>query len=404
MAHIFEDRVLETTTTTGTGALTLGGAVAGFRTFASVMSASDVCWYALWAVDSNGNATGDYEEGLGTFNTTLTRTTVIRSSNSNAAVSLSAGTKYVAIAALATKLLQLDNEGTSLMPAAAPASLNPVSAPSGYLKVYNQVVAGLPTPRYIGPYGVDQTLQDKISENGVSIYMPNNGGTLGLNLGQAWTSFGTLSHPTPSSTSPAIYNQMKRSRFANVATTTNQILGLGCVTAEKRFWRGNAAGLGGFNFHCRFAIGLWPAATVRVFVGLSDISLTTSAGVSASDTVSGNCCGFHHITTDAATALFFTTRDGTTTNRVSLGTLANALAAGNVYDAWIYCPPNGSTIYYRLVDIRNNVEVASGSTATNLPSATAFMGPEVTMSNGTANTTVTTTAMEVCALSVQSDN
>lgn len=103
MAHITEDRVLETTTTSGTGALTLAGAVTGFRTFASVMtSPSDTCLYALWAVDADGNATGDYEEGLGTYSAsnTLTRTTVFRSSNANAAVTLAAGTKYVAISLL----------------------------------------------------------------------------------------------------------------------------------------------------------------------------------------------------------------------------------------------------------------------------------------------------------------
>lgn len=108
MAHITEDRVAESTTTTGTGALTLAGALTGFRAFGSVMSSSpaDTCYYSLWAVDASGNATGDYEEGLGTYSgaNTLTRTAVIRSSNSNAAVNLSAGTKYVSIALLATQI------------------------------------------------------------------------------------------------------------------------------------------------------------------------------------------------------------------------------------------------------------------------------------------------------------
>src|SRR5574343_724463 len=111
MAHVTEYRVLESSTTTGTGALTLSGAVTGFLAFGSVMtSPSDTCWYSLWAVDASGNATGDYEEGLGTYSAanTLTRTTVLRSSNANAVVTLAAGTKYVAIGALASKVLQLD--------------------------------------------------------------------------------------------------------------------------------------------------------------------------------------------------------------------------------------------------------------------------------------------------------
>jgi len=97
VAHIREPRVLETTTTTGTGALTLAGAVTGYRTFASVMAASDTCIYYIEGIDGSGNATGEYEAGIGTFNTTLTRTTVLRSSNSNNAVTLSAGTKRVGI-------------------------------------------------------------------------------------------------------------------------------------------------------------------------------------------------------------------------------------------------------------------------------------------------------------------
>lgn len=103
MAHITEDRVLETTTTTGTGALTLAGSVTGFRAFSGVMSVGDSCWYALWAVDANGNATGDYEEGVGVYSgtNTLTRSEVYRSSNANTVVTLASGTKYVTIGQLA---------------------------------------------------------------------------------------------------------------------------------------------------------------------------------------------------------------------------------------------------------------------------------------------------------------
>lgn len=107
MAHIREPRVLETTTTTGTGALTLAGAMTGFRTFASVCATNDTCIYYIEAVDSNGNATGDFEAGFGTYSAanTLTRTTVLRSSNSNAAVSLAAGTKRVGITPLSFEAL-----------------------------------------------------------------------------------------------------------------------------------------------------------------------------------------------------------------------------------------------------------------------------------------------------------
>lgn len=99
MAHIVADLVCETTTTTGTGALTLAGAVAGHQTFAAVCANGDTVDYCARAVDANGIPTGDWEIGLGTWGTggILTRTSVIQSSNADAAVSFAAGTKRVSI-------------------------------------------------------------------------------------------------------------------------------------------------------------------------------------------------------------------------------------------------------------------------------------------------------------------
>jgi len=90
MAFISADRVKETTETAGTGAITLAGASAGYRSFASVMSAADTCHYCI--VGNN-----EWEVGLGTYDTTLARTTVIASSNAGSAVNFSAGTKDVFI-------------------------------------------------------------------------------------------------------------------------------------------------------------------------------------------------------------------------------------------------------------------------------------------------------------------
>lgn len=106
MAYVAADRVLESTTTTGTGDLTVAGALAGFRAFGAVMSVGDTAHCALWAVDASGNATGDYEEGLYTYSAsnTLARTQILQSSNAGAAVNLSAGTKYVAISLLAERI------------------------------------------------------------------------------------------------------------------------------------------------------------------------------------------------------------------------------------------------------------------------------------------------------------
>lgn len=89
---IVADRVKETTTTTGTGTLTLGGATTGFRTFNSALGTNVPVFYAL--LDANGSA---WETGQGylSSSTAFVRERVNRSSNSNAAISLTAGTHTI---------------------------------------------------------------------------------------------------------------------------------------------------------------------------------------------------------------------------------------------------------------------------------------------------------------------
>ena len=104
MALVVKDRVKETATTTGTGAVTLGGAVTGFESFSSALANSDTTYYAI----SNRDA-DEWEVGLGTYNSgVLTRTTILESSNSDSAVSFSAGTKDVFITLPADKAVYLD--------------------------------------------------------------------------------------------------------------------------------------------------------------------------------------------------------------------------------------------------------------------------------------------------------
>jgi hypothetical protein len=99
MALIVRDRVMETTTTTGTGSLSLAGAYTGYQAFDDVCANGDTVYYCIEALDSNGNPSGDWEVGLGTFNDTdtLARTSVHASSNSNNAVNFAAGTKRVSL-------------------------------------------------------------------------------------------------------------------------------------------------------------------------------------------------------------------------------------------------------------------------------------------------------------------
>jgi len=113
MALVLNDRVKETTTTTGTGTLTLAGAVTGFETFAAGVGNSNTTYYAVTLPGSS-----EFEVGLGTLSgdsSTIARTTVISSSNSDNAVNFSAGTKTIFCTIPASKSVFLDASGNATL-------------------------------------------------------------------------------------------------------------------------------------------------------------------------------------------------------------------------------------------------------------------------------------------------
>ena len=100
MAFVIADRVRESSTTTGTGSIALGGAVTGYQTFGSVLTTADTTYYTI--ADQGG---ANWEVGIGTFTSpsTLARTTILSSSNGGSIVTFTAGTKDVFISLPASK-------------------------------------------------------------------------------------------------------------------------------------------------------------------------------------------------------------------------------------------------------------------------------------------------------------
>jgi hypothetical protein len=92
MAFVLADRVQETSTTVGTGSLTLAGAVAGYQSFSAIGNGNNT----YYTIALQGGS--EWEVGIGTYTssgTTLSRDTVLASSASGAKVSFSAGIKQV---------------------------------------------------------------------------------------------------------------------------------------------------------------------------------------------------------------------------------------------------------------------------------------------------------------------
>ena len=100
----FYDRVLESSTTTGTGAYSLDGAVTGYQAF-SVVGNGISCYYCAMDVYSDGTPAGGWEIGVGTYTasgTTLSRDSIEASTNGGAAVNWAAGTRRVFVVAPAS--------------------------------------------------------------------------------------------------------------------------------------------------------------------------------------------------------------------------------------------------------------------------------------------------------------
>jgi hypothetical protein len=110
MALVLADRVQETSTTSGTGSITLLGAVTGFQSFLSGIGNGNTTYYTIYE-----QGTSNWEVGIGSLSggTTLSRDTIISSSNSGAVVTFGAGLKNVFVD-MPSEMIALGGSGQSI--------------------------------------------------------------------------------------------------------------------------------------------------------------------------------------------------------------------------------------------------------------------------------------------------
>jgi hypothetical protein len=163
MALVVADRVKETTTTAGTGTVTLLGASTGYQSFAAIGNGNET-YYTI-----AGQTTSEWEVGIGTYTssgTTLSRTTVLASSNSGNLVSFSAGTKDVFVTYPAGRSVYDDLE---------------LTAAAAQLQATNGIVvnSATVTANYTIPSG-----SNAMSAGPVTV---NSGVTVTVSSGSIWT-------------------------------------------------------------------------------------------------------------------------------------------------------------------------------------------------------------------------
>jgi hypothetical protein len=219
MPFVYADRVRETSTTTGTGTLTLAGAVSGFRSFSSGIGANNTCFYSIQHQTAN-----EWEVGFGTVGspaTTLARTSVIGSSNSGAAVTFSAGTKDVFVTQPADQIGQsnLVPGGRLSLSSTLPIPTSDLSAQSTlyYLPFTDskiQIYTGNRWVVYDIGTGISLSLSGLSTATNYDVFAIVSGGSAALST-TAWTS--ATARATALATVDGVYVQS--------GTTTRRYLG-----------------------------------------------------------------------------------------------------------------------------------------------------------------------------------
>jgi len=165
MALVVKDRVKETTATTGTGTLTLAGASAGFQSF-SVIGDGNVTYYAIFDV-----ATGDWEVGVGTYTasgTTLSRDTVLESSNAGSLVSFGAGSKDVFVTYPAERAVYLDTAGSAV----TTLDVGTLGVTTANISTANITAGTVSTTPASGTDIANKTYVDSLAASGIHYHTP----------------------------------------------------------------------------------------------------------------------------------------------------------------------------------------------------------------------------------------
>lgn len=335
-------RVKETTTTTGTGNVTLAGAVTGYRAFSAVMANNDTCLYAI-----AGQSGGEWEVGIGTYvsaTPALARTTVLASSNAGSAVNLSSGTKDVFITRLAERFL-------------LPQMTSDPAGPASGVYLYSRSQAGRWTPRWIGPSGVDTAVQPALWGNTVVMWLPGTGTTASIAFGVSWTVSATQAHPAIADTN--VMTSIKRATYTTTTTAGNAsgVRSTAAVAIRNR----------GFFYAARGGILTYQSA-MQIFFGLNSASTVISGDPDAVN----NSCGFGKLT--GGSVWRYWTRDGSTTNGTDTSENTAAGGSTDVYDFFMFCKPSGSGITFRMVDLTGPTVIVDDVEITaNLPGGTTVL-------------------------------
>lgn len=269
------------------------------------------------------------------------------------------------------------------------------SAPSSGVALFLRTIANRNLPAFVGPSGLDSALQPFIARNAVQFFRAFAGLTTLTGVGMTVTATGTATAVTCASTNLATSVGAVENAVTVAATTAVAGFRIGTAAATLNLWRGNATGLGGFTFVCRFrAMRAWPS-TQRCFVGVAN-STAAPTDVEASSQI--NMLGVGYDAADANWQIMY--NDGTGTATKASTSIARSSSDNQLLELIIFCKPNDSTVYFQFSELVAGTTFST-STTTDIPATTLFMTPRGYRSVGGTSSTI---GFGIVSIYVETDN
>lgn len=248
-----------------------------------------------------------------------------------------------------------------------PVVASPATPAASKFNLFGKDVGGRVMAAIKGPSGLDATLQPHIARNPMSLWQAAGNSTTITAIGDsALTATGTGTAANWAATNA--YTRAKKLEYLVTTAATTAVAGFRQTAAKS--WRGNAAGLGGFHFICRFAPATGVTnSTRRLFVGMQ---ASTAAPTDVNPSTLLNMCGVGYDAAD--TNWQFMSNDGTgTATKIDLGTARPAADRTDWFELMMFAAPNGSSISYTLTNLGTGTVIATGSTSTDLPGNTTAL-------------------------------
>lgn len=272
---------------------------------------------------------------------------------------------------------QLDANGNPLL-----ASDPTRSAPSAGVILFAKSIGGRQLPAFLAPSGLESALQPALFRNAVGMWRPHPGGTGLTGLGLTLRGTGTATATAP--TSANLATSTVALEFAVTTASTSAVGGfrVGTSATGLNLWRGNAAGLGGFTFQCRFRrMRAWPS-TQRCFVGVAS---ATGAPTDVQPSSLTNMIGVGYDAADSNWQIM--SNDGTGTATKTDTGIARGTSDAQLLEVVIFCKPNDSHVYVTFTEIVSATSYTADIT-TDLPANTQFLTPRGYASVGGTSSTI----------------